>query len=129
VSAERIPEDVRRFLGEYVDSAEKLEILLFLHRNPGRGWTAEELSPMVYTVPAAALQRLEALAADGLVSTTGGGNPTYRFQPADERLRERVDALAAAYGRNRVGVIRAVLAIPKSPAQSFADAFRLRRDV
>jgi hypothetical protein len=126
VTAATLPESVQRFIGEHIDSAELLEILLYLHRNPGQSYTAEALSPAVYTVPAAALLRLEELVASGFAASDGTGNPAYRYAPSSAALAARVDELAHAYASSRIGVIQSIFQKPKSAAQSMADAFRLR---
>jgi hypothetical protein len=121
-----LPNEVRRFIAEHIDSAETLEILLFLQRNPEQGYTAEALSTAVYTVPAAALLRLEALVGQGFASTNGASNPEYRYAPATPELQRQVDLLAQEYRRSRVAVIQTIFETPRSPAQAMADAFRLR---
>jgi hypothetical protein len=121
-----LPESVRRLIAEHVDSAESLEILLFLHRNPGRSFTAEVLSPEVYTVAAAALLRLEGLVSRGFARSDQAANPAYRYAPSSPQLARQVDELADAYRANRVAVIQAIFQKPNSAAQSLADAFRLR---
>jgi hypothetical protein len=121
-----LTDQVRRFIAEQIDSAESLEILLYLHRNPDRGFTAEVLGPAVYTVPAAALLRLEGLVARGFAVSDRAPNPAYRYGPTSPALAAQVEALAAAYQDNRVAVIKTIFQNPSSPAQSLADAFRLR---
>lgn len=121
-----LPEGVRRFVVEHIDSAELLEILLHLHRNADQRFTAEVLSPVVYTVPAAALVRLEELVARGFARSDGGANPSYRYAPTSPLLAQQVDELAAAYTANRVAVIQLIFQKPKSAAQAMADAFRIR---
>lgn len=118
--------EVQRFVAEHIDSAEKLEILLLLHRTVGKEWTAQEVSQAIYTVPASAIMRLEALVADGFLASTGGGDPRYSYAPKSEALRGQVDALAAEYQKDRVSVIKLIFARPPDPLQSFVDAFRLR---
>lgn len=123
---ESLPDRVRRFIAEQIDSAESLEILLFLKRNPERSFTAEVLSPQVYTVPAAALLRLEGLVSRGLVASDRASNPAYRYAPSHPALAGQVDELAAAYEADRVAVIKTIFQKGSSAAQSLADAFRLR---
>ena len=118
--------EVQRFVAEHIDSAEKLEILLLLHREPGKQWTAQDVSQAIYTVPASAVMRLEALVADGFASSSGGADPRYSFAPASDDLRKQVDLLAVEYQKDRVSVIKLIFARPPDPLQSFADAFRLR---
>lgn len=128
MTATNLPDDVARFITENIESAESLEILLFLHRNPGESYTAERLSPIVYTVPAAALNSLEGLVAAGFAISDGGFNPAYRYAPTTAETARQVDGLADAYGTNRVAVIQTIFRRARSPAQEMADAFRLRGD-
>jgi hypothetical protein len=123
---ERLDAATERFIAEHIDSAEALEILLHLQRHAELWFTADSLSAAVYTVPAAALLRLERLVASGFVESDRAANPSYRYAPADPARRAGVDGLAAAYAEDRVRVIQAIFQRPKSAAQSLADAFRLR---
>jgi hypothetical protein len=118
--------EVTRFIAEHIDAAEQLEILLLLHREPEREWTALDVSQAIYTVPASATLRLEGLVASGFVNSTGGADPRYRYAPRSPQLGQRVDLLADAYRADRVAVIKLIFSRPPDPVQSFADAFRLR---
>lgn len=111
-----------------IESAESLEILLYLHRNPGESYTAERLSPAVYTVPAAALNSLEGLVAAGFAYSDRALNPSYRYGPSSSATAGQIDRLAEAYRTNRVAVIQTIFKRPKTPAQAMADAFRIRGD-
>jgi hypothetical protein len=120
--------EARRFISEYVSSAEQLDVLLLLHGSPGEWLSAADVSQRVYTVPAAALLRMDELARAGLLATDGSPDPRYRYAPASPALAQRVDALARASRADRVGVVRMTYDKPKDdPVRSFADAFRLRR--
>jgi hypothetical protein len=101
---------------------------VLLHRSPERSWTALEASQAVYTVPTSAAARLDALVSAKLVASDGAPEPSYRFAPGSDQLARRVDDLAAAYARDRVALLKRVIARATDPAQQFADAFRLRRD-
>jgi hypothetical protein len=116
------------FIREHIAAAEQLEILLLLHAERGRTFTAAEVSQRVYTVPAAALVRLDELASAGLLSSDGGADPRYAFAPATTTLASRVDALARAYRADRVAVVRQIYAPAQDPMRTLADAFRIRRD-
>ncbi|MEW5930110.1 MAG: hypothetical protein AB1941_21855 [Gemmatimonadota bacterium] len=120
--------DVQHFIAVNIDSAEQLEVLLLLHRHPGRGWHAHDVSREIFTVPAAATLRLESLVELGFLRSDGAADPEYRYQPRSEEQAAGVQALADAYRANRVGVLSFVFRRPPDPVRSFSDAFRIRRD-
>jgi len=118
--------EVRRFIADHIESAEQLEILLLLHRDPERQWTVADVSQAIYTVPASAIMRLERLVTVGFIASSGGPEPLYSYGPHSEEIRGQIEALAAEYARDRVSLIKFTFARPPDPLQSFADAFRLR---
>jgi hypothetical protein len=128
MSKSDIPEGVRAFIAQNIESAELLETLLLVHSGPDRAWTPDEVARSIYTVPAGATRRLEQLVRMGLATSSGDADPAYRYAPGFPALAGQVDALAAAYRANRVGVINLVYAPPPDPLRSFADAFKLRKD-
>lgn len=128
MSQSDIPENVRSFVAQHIDSAELLETLLLVHSGPEREWTPEEVARSIYTVPAGATRRLEQLVAMGLASSNNAANPAYRYAPSRAALGQQVDALAAAYRAQRVAVINLIYNQPPNPLRSFADAFKLRKD-
>ena len=123
-----IPDVVRAFVAQNIDSAELLETLLLVHGGADKPWTPEEVAQSIYTVPASAIRRLEQLVQMRLASSSDGVNPLYRYAPDSPALAAQVDALAAAYRANRVAVINLIYNRPPDPLRSFADAFKLRRD-
>jgi hypothetical protein len=126
VTAGDLSAGVRQFIAQHVESAEQLDILLLLQREPDRSWTALDVSRAIYTVPASATMRLEHLAAAGFLESTGGSDPAYAYRPASEELRSQVAELASAYEKDRVGVIKLIFSRPADPVESFSEAFRLR---
>ena len=124
----QITAEIHRLIAEHIVSADQLDILLLLHSEPERVWTAREVSEAVFTVPTAATMRLEQLVAAGFLASSGGADPGYMYSPATPELRQGAEALAAAYRANRVAVIQLVFQQPNDPLKSFSDAFRLRRD-
>lgn len=123
-----IPDVVRQFIAEYIDSAELLETLLLVHSQPEREWMPEEVAQSIYTVPASATRRLEQLVAMELVASNNAPLPRYRYAPGSDDLRAQVDALAAAYRQHRVSVVNLIYSRPADPLRSFADAFKLRKN-
>jgi len=118
----------RFFVSEYIESAEMLDVLMLMHREPDRKWTATEVSEAVFTVPASATQRLAGLAFRGLVITTDDAPPRYVLSIPDDELRTTIRELDTAYRKNRAGVIGLVFENNADPLQSFTNAFRMRKD-
>jgi hypothetical protein len=128
VTDPKITPEVQRFVAEQIQSAEELDILLLLYGAPERDWTARQVSEAVFTVPTSATMRLEQLLGKGLLVSTGGNDPAYKYEPSSASLAGSVDALANAHRADRVGVIQLVFKKPADPLKSFSDAFRLRRE-
>lgn len=123
-----IPQNVRDFLTEKIDSAEQLETLLLLFRERERPWDADAVSQSIYTVPQSASRTLETLETRGLAASNGGSPPAWRYAPATPAVDALVGELAAVYRERRAAVITFLYSRPADPVQSFADAFKLRKD-
>lgn len=128
MSASGLPEDVRRFIIDSVDSVEQLEILLLLHQHRDRAWDAEAVARELRVSPLSAGERLRELAADGLLEKRGGKPAEYRYAPASPKLDEAVRGLVTAYAERRVTVINLIFSKPVDRIRTFADAFRFRKD-
>ena len=67
-----IPPDVQRFLREHIQSVEALEVLLLLHADPERVWTAAEVGSESCTNEWSAQMHLEELSRRGIVHAIDG---------------------------------------------------------
>jgi hypothetical protein len=118
-----------------------------MRTTPGRAWTPEALARELRVDRAWADAQLRAFAAarlvrpdpphdgagpapaDGRSGGGGGEGGAFVFAPATPDLERDVTAAAQAYLLHRVRVIEIIYAArPSAAVQSFADAFRLRRD-
>jgi hypothetical protein len=122
-----IPPDIRRLIDEYIDSVEKLEILLLLHRTRPRQWRPAAISAELRTSEHSAALRLAELAAVGLAQATGEPVTTYAFA-GEADAQAAVAKLAAVYDERRVSVITAIFSKPHSSVRTFADAFRWKKE-
>jgi hypothetical protein len=52
----------------------------------------------------------------------------YRLEPASPDMDDMARALADLYKRKPRAVMRAIFSAPKDRIQTFADAFRMRKD-
>ena len=124
-----ISEDIRRFVLASVPSVPYLEAILLLRTDPDMGWDVPRVAARLYVAERQAAEVLTALAAAGIArSEDQGETALFRYAPATDELRERLDGLAQAYSANLVGVTDLIHSRIDKRAQQFADAFRLRKD-
>ena len=121
---------MQRLIAEHIDSVEQLEILLLLHKDSARAWSAEAVARELRVSPISAGDRLKELMRAGiLVRVEGvGSGAEYRYAPDSPKLAEAVNGLASAYTERRVTVINLIFSKPVDKIRTFADAFRLRKD-
>ncbi|MBA3892233.1 MAG: hypothetical protein H0X69_00860 [Gemmatimonadales bacterium] len=120
-----LPEDVRTFLHQHVDSVEQLEVLLLLWRAPERGWTSEEVATAVYSHPSSVVRRLAMLLGQGLLREREPG--CYQYAPRTADLHDTVTRLDHTYRERRVAVVTLIASKPIENVRAFSDAFRIRR--
>ncbi|MBA2269226.1 MAG: hypothetical protein H0W20_01345 [Chthoniobacterales bacterium] len=118
---------VKQLLSRHIGSVEQLEVLLLLRGSPERAWTSAEVYDVIRSSPASVSQRLEAFTAAGFLAKEEGSPLRFRYAP-NHSLRSAVDETAAAYRNWRIRVIEAIFAPEVDAVQSFADAFKLRKD-
>ncbi|HEX8824780.1 MAG TPA: hypothetical protein VF794_32975 [Archangium sp.] len=123
-----LPEDVRRLIGDHIESVEQLEILLLLYQHRGRVWTAETVARELRIAPISAGERMDDLVHSAIVARGQGSPVEYRYAPESQKLDVAVAGLATAYSERRVTVINFIFSKPVDKIRTFADAFRLRKD-
>lgn len=139
MSADPLPDRVRTLLDGRIDSVTQLDILLLIHRNPGRPWTGRAVAAELRIGDLWAEEQLSLLCRRGLLhreapggaatAVAGGGteNVGYRVAP-DAETADAVNELARTYQTHPVAVVAAIYARPDRTLRNFADAFRLRKD-
>jgi predicted transcriptional regulator len=123
---QQIPEGVKRFIREQIQTVPKLEILLLLHREPSRPFTLAEIENELGFEKDTAREQLLALEAIGLIETNFE-KTNYRYHPANKRVGSIVNRLAAAYPKQRVPILTAILAEEPNKVRRFVEAFKLAR--
>jgi len=122
--SELIPDDIRKFILENIDSIAELEALLLLRKNPDQDWTKQSLSKRLYIEETAAARALERIMSAGLCMRV---QESYRFGPNSETKRLVVNRLADVYDRYLIPVTNFIHEKP-ARIQNFAEAFRFRKD-
>jgi hypothetical protein len=121
-----LPEDVRRFLDEHIESLEQLEILRLLSEDPTREWTAAQLGAEIQADPSVAAAHLAALAGRGLLASSSPA--VSRYGASTPELGERLARALAVYRERPVTMIKLVYARASERLRAFSDAFRLRKE-
>jgi hypothetical protein len=114
-----VPEPVRRFIAEHIESVAQLEALLLLRAAPDKWWTPDEVARALVTRPEPAAALLTHLGSHGVVEERPG---EFRYVARDD-----IDAVAEAYATRRTTVIGLIFSRPDPAVSSLADAFRFRR--
>lgn len=123
-----LPSDIRNFITSHIDSVEQIEALVLMKADPRREWSVEEMAKSLYTSTESTAMRLAHLHRTGLLSEIRSDVVRYRFEQRDAKLRKAVDSFLETYAKRKVSVINQIFSGPSDDVQSFADAFRIRRD-
>lgn len=122
MAPDAISPEVKAFLARHVHSTAELEVLLLLHRGPADMWTPERAAESLRMPVPWTAERLATMEETGLAVADGAG---FRYR-RDGHSARTVDQLAVAYRERKTRVV-ALLYSGGSDAESFADAFRLKR--
>jgi DNA-binding IclR family transcriptional regulator len=95
---EVVPAPVRELLRERVQALEQLEVLLLLHDEPDRTWSADELASRLQVGLVLVEAALAHLAHHGFLTVESG---RHRYAPGEPTLYSTVDGLAHSYEEAR----------------------------
>ena len=130
MTSSELSDDVRRLIETSIPTLEALEIVLLLARDPGREWHASAIPQLLHptlVTESSVAGYLRVLAEHGLLVPTG--DQRFIYKPRTPDLARTVEALIVAYHQRPVTLIRTVYASARTQRiQSFADAFRLRKE-
>ena len=121
------PADLKQFLAQHVESLAQLEALLMMHREPQRTWTSDEVARGLYISGDMCQGIIADLERRGFVVQQANGEGV-RYAGQDAERTALLSRLAALYRERRVAVITQIYSSPMTKVQTFADAFRLRRE-
>jgi hypothetical protein len=120
------PLELRQFIDRNVESIVQLETLLLLRRDPSRGWSADQIAKSLYISGEMARALIADLDRRGFVKPLA--EAMYSYQPTDPEADRLIGQLAKFYDERRVAVISMIYSKPVNKVQTFADAFRLRKE-
>jgi hypothetical protein len=123
MSGTELPDVVRALISHHTPSMDHVAILLDLRSAPTMTHAPADVALRTRLDRDVADRVLRELAASRIVSSQGD---RYQYAP-DPGIRAAVDGLAEMYHTKPVTLVRAIYDRPTRAAQSFADAFRLRK--
>jgi hypothetical protein len=121
---------VKIFIDAFIDSIDLLRVVLALAKDPGRKWTASEMTQTVGFSLAVTSHELEKACRLGFASQEAGEPPTFCYHPRAAEFDQMIRELIELDNHMPVTLIRMVYSRPRpstSAAQAFAEAFRLRK--
>lgn len=121
----RLPAHVRGFLRTHIRSVGELEVLLLLHRQSARWWTADQVNGELKTSTHSALKYLEALRDAQLVQERRTTDREFRFRTVDSTVVPVVAELDALFKDWVASIVEVIYAPRTDSMRQFADAFRL----
>lgn len=122
------PAPIQRFIEHHIESLAQLEALLLLRKEPGRQWNAQEIASALYITSEMVGSLLGDLANRGFVQVISADTPRYSYRTIDAATDQLIDQLQTVYRDRRVAVISLIYSKPLRKVQTFADAFRLRKE-
>jgi hypothetical protein len=126
--AEVLSAEVRQFIDQHIESLAQLEALVLLRGEPGRSWTIADAAKTLYIPADQAGTLLADLSRHGLAQALDTNATEHRYQAASEDVDRVVGELVQAYQNRRVAVITQIYSKPLNKVQTFADAFRIRKE-
>ncbi len=123
MTAHSIPDDIKDFIVQHIQSIAQLEALLLL-LNSARGLTLEECASRLYIAAPDCEVALQQLIASKLIKLNDG---RFLFRREDEEVARKVKQLAEVYRQQLIPVTNLIHA-RQERVQKFADAFRVRKE-
>ncbi len=121
-----LSENLKIFIRERIQTVLRLEVLFLLHHHQPKQFTVRDVARELGLENDVAAKELSALEAIGVVQSHPG-KPKYRYHPLNATLESMVEQLAAAYSRQRVPILSAILSERPNRTRLFAEAFRIIR--
>jgi len=121
-----IDDDLLAFIRTSIKSVWMLELLLFLRRHAERAWSPAELVRELRGSDVVVAQSLAGLQGAGLIVQEAAD--AYRYAPAGSHFELMAGRIDGAYAQTPNAVVKAILSAPNDKLQTFADAFKIRKD-
>ncbi|MES2854760.1 MAG: hypothetical protein V4692_02800 [Bdellovibrionota bacterium] len=124
MAVDEIPADVRAFISRFIRSVGHLELLLFIFDARERTWSVDDLVREMRTNASLVEQQLKDLSGPIRKVDSQG----FQFDIKSPETMEIVRRVSEHYRTRRHAMISEVYAQPLATIQSFADAFKIKKD-
>lgn len=124
MARQKFSEDLKAFIKEQVQTVSRLEVLLLLHREPSRSFTAVDVAVELGFEKKVAQEQLRSLAALDLLVQANTDEAKYSYHPTNVRSWSMVDELAITYSKRPVPILSLILNECVDRTRVFAEAFR-----
>lgn len=116
---------VTSFLNRYIDTVEKLEVLLIIREEQSKWWRVSEINAALRSTEYYVQRRVEELTSDGILKNE---DDTFQFSPKNISIAEAISEVAVAYRERRMRVIELIYSKASREIQCFTDAFKIRKE-
>lgn len=120
--------DVKQFIDQNIESLAQLEALLLMRQDSDRSFNAADIAKALYIPEEMAASLLIEFARRGNINSTSSSEHSYVYNAADANLDRLIKEVATVYQDRRVAIISLIYSKPLNKVQTFADAFRLRKE-
>jgi len=121
-----IPDNLRQFIFEHVDSLALLEVLFLLRDHPEGWFHSEFVAKELRTSASSVTHRLVVLLNIGLLIDDPKNKNHYRYSPKSPELSQLITQLADFYKLKPHRVLELIFSSTKR-ARQFADAFTITK--
>lgn len=121
-----ISEPALQFVRRSIKSVWTLDLMVLMRRHRERAWTPDALAVELRGNRALVQEALSNLVLAGLLVAEPDGS--YRYQPAKAELETVAAEIERHYIERPLALIKAIASAPNEKIQSFADAFRFKKD-
>lgn len=126
MSGDQIPENIRQFIFACIDSVEQIEVLALLHDHPEKQWSYLSVSQELRSTEGSVEKRLRDLADRRVIQPIASA--TFRYEPRSDDVKQIVTELVGIYRLRPYRVMELIFSKPVNAMQSFADAFRFKKE-
>jgi len=126
VALNPITQEAQQFIAQHIQSVEQLEIFLTLGNGGDRSWSVDEVFRKIQSNEKSISDCLGYFLKESVAILEKEGR--YRLSDKSLNLVPIASELQKAYRERQVTIIEMIYKKPPRQIQSFADAFKLRKD-